>query len=71
VVSSVAEAEFGAVFVNAKEGTVTCTTLSEMGHKKTPQNSKLTTPQHMTSSITQTKALQSNGHEILLGKRQG
>jgi hypothetical protein len=32
VVSSVAEAEFGALFVNAKEGTVTRTTLSEMGH---------------------------------------
>jgi hypothetical protein len=34
VVSSVAEAEFGAVFVNAKEGTVTRATLSEMGHKQ-------------------------------------
>jgi hypothetical protein len=34
VVSSVAEAEFGAVFVNAKEGTVTWTILSEMGHTK-------------------------------------
>jgi hypothetical protein len=34
VVSSVAEAEFGALFVNAKEGTVTRTTLSEMGHKQ-------------------------------------
>jgi hypothetical protein len=34
VVSSVAEAEFGAVFVNAKEGTVTRTTLSEMGPKQ-------------------------------------
>jgi hypothetical protein len=32
VVSSVAEAEFGALFVNAKEGTVTRTTLSEMGN---------------------------------------
>jgi hypothetical protein len=32
VVSSVAEAEFGALFVNAKEGTVTRTTLTEMGH---------------------------------------
>jgi hypothetical protein len=32
VVSSVAEAEFGALFANAKEGTVTRTTLSEMGH---------------------------------------
>jgi hypothetical protein len=34
VVSSVAEAECGALFVNAKEGTVTRTTLSEMGHKQ-------------------------------------
>jgi hypothetical protein len=34
VVSSVAEADFGALFVNAKEGTVTRTTLSEMGHNQ-------------------------------------
>jgi hypothetical protein len=34
VVSSVAEAEFGALFVNAKEGTGTCTTLAEMGHNQ-------------------------------------
>jgi hypothetical protein len=34
LVSSVAEAEFGAIFVNAKEGTVTRTTLSEMGHNR-------------------------------------
>jgi hypothetical protein len=34
VVSSVAEAEFGALFVNAKEGTVTSTPLSEMGHNQ-------------------------------------
>jgi hypothetical protein len=34
VVSSVAEAEFGVVFVNAKEGTVTRTALAEMGHKQ-------------------------------------
>jgi hypothetical protein len=33
VISSVA-AEFGALFVNAKEGTVTRTTLSEMGHNQ-------------------------------------
>jgi hypothetical protein len=32
VVSSVAEAECGALFVNAKEGTFTRTTLAEMGH---------------------------------------
>jgi hypothetical protein len=34
VVSSVAEAEFGVLFVNAKEGTVTRTTLSELGHNQ-------------------------------------
>jgi hypothetical protein len=34
VVSSVAEAEFGALFVNAKEVTVTRTTLTEMGHNQ-------------------------------------
>jgi hypothetical protein len=34
VVSSMAEAEFGAMFVNAQEVTVTRTTLSEMGHKQ-------------------------------------
>jgi hypothetical protein len=34
VVSSVAEAEFRALFVNAKEGTVTRTTLAEMGHNQ-------------------------------------
>jgi hypothetical protein len=32
VVSYVAEAKLGALFVNAKEGTVTRTTLAEMGH---------------------------------------
>jgi hypothetical protein len=34
VVSSDAEAECGAVFVNAKEGNVAYTTLSAMGHKQ-------------------------------------
>jgi hypothetical protein len=34
VVSSVAEAKFGALFVNAKEATVTRTTLAEMGHNQ-------------------------------------
>jgi hypothetical protein len=34
VLSSVAEAEFGALFVNAKEGTVTHTALAEMGHNQ-------------------------------------
>jgi hypothetical protein len=30
----VAGAEFGALLVNAKEGTITLTTLSEMGHNQ-------------------------------------
>jgi dephospho-CoA kinase len=34
VVSYLAEAKFGAVFVNNKEGTVTRTKLSEMVHKQ-------------------------------------
>jgi hypothetical protein len=34
VVSSVSEAECGDIFVNAKEGNITHTTLSEMGHKQ-------------------------------------
>jgi hypothetical protein len=32
VMSSAAEAEIGAVFINAKEGAVPCTTLEELGH---------------------------------------
>jgi hypothetical protein len=34
VVSSVAEAEFGSLFVNDKEGTFTRTTVTEMGHNQ-------------------------------------
>jgi hypothetical protein len=34
VVSSVTEADFSALFVNAKEGTVTRTTLTELGHNQ-------------------------------------
>jgi hypothetical protein len=33
VMSSAAEAEIGAVFINAKEGAVLRTTLEELGHK--------------------------------------
>jgi hypothetical protein len=36
VMSSAAEAEIGAVFINAKEGAVFRTTLEELGHKKPP-----------------------------------
>jgi hypothetical protein len=36
VMSSAAEAEIGAVFINAKEGPVLCTTLQELGHPQPP-----------------------------------
>jgi hypothetical protein len=36
VMSSAAEAEIGAVFINAKEGAVLRTTLEELGHKQPP-----------------------------------
>jgi hypothetical protein len=36
VLSSAAEAEIGAVFINAKEGAVLRTTLEELGHKQPP-----------------------------------
>jgi hypothetical protein len=36
VMSSTAEAEIGAVFINAKEGAVLRTTLEELGHKHPP-----------------------------------
>jgi hypothetical protein len=44
VVSSVAEAKFGAVFVNAKEGTVTPQPFLKCATNKMPHNSKLATP---------------------------
>jgi hypothetical protein len=49
VVSSVAEAEFGALFVNAKEGTVARTPLSEMGHNQAATD--LTTDNTTTDGI--------------------
>jgi hypothetical protein len=36
VMSSAAEAEIGAVFINAKKGAVLRTTLEELGHKQPP-----------------------------------
>jgi hypothetical protein len=45
VMSSAAEAEIGAVFINTKEGAVLRTTLEELGHKQppTPMETKNTT----------------------------
>jgi hypothetical protein len=57
VVSSVAEAEFGALFVNAKEGTVTGTTLAEMGHNQdaTEIKTKNTTADGIINNTVQQK----------------
>ena len=38
VMSSAAEAELGAMFMNAKEGAATRTTLEELGHNQQPTN---------------------------------
>jgi hypothetical protein len=55
VVSSVTEAEFGALFFNAKEGTVMRTTLSEVGHNQdaTDLTTDNTTADGMALSTTQ------------------
>jgi hypothetical protein len=57
VVSSVAEAEFGALFVNVKEGTVTRTTLSEMVHNQDATDLKTynTTADGIINNIVQQK----------------
>jgi hypothetical protein len=57
VVSSVAEAEFGALFVNAKEGTVTRTTLAEMGQNQdaTELNNGNTTADDIINNTVQQK----------------
>jgi hypothetical protein len=55
VVSSVAEAEFGAIFINAKEGTVTRNILEEMGH---PQEATVLTTDNTTASGISNKTVQ-------------
>jgi hypothetical protein len=56
VVSSVADAEYGALFVNAKTGTVTRETLKEMGH---PQDvTELKTDNTTAGGITNKNVLQ-------------
>jgi hypothetical protein len=72
MVSSIVEAEFGALFVNAKEGTVTRTTLSKMGHNQDATELKTdnTTADGIINNTVQQKRPQSNGYEIILGQRQ-
>jgi hypothetical protein len=54
--SSGAEAEIGAVFINAKEGSVLCTTLEELGHKHPPtpmETDSTTAPGYSNGTIKQ------------------
>jgi hypothetical protein len=53
VMSSAAEAEIGAVFINAKEGAVLCTTLEELGHPHPPHQWKQTIPPPHVTSMAQ------------------
>jgi hypothetical protein len=53
VMSSAAEEEIGAVFLNAKEGTFLRTTLEELGHPQPQHPYKLTTPQPQDTVIGQ------------------
>jgi hypothetical protein len=53
VMSSAAEAEIGAVFINAKEGAVLRTTLEELRHKQPPHQWKLTIPLPQDTAMAQ------------------
>jgi hypothetical protein len=54
VMSSTAEVEIGAVFINAKEGAVLRTTLKELGHPHSPPHHwKQTTPLPQDTAMAQ------------------
>jgi hypothetical protein len=59
VMSLAAEAEIGAVFINAKEGAVLRTTLEELGHKQPPTPMGTDTTGYSNGTIKQkcTKAM--------------
>jgi hypothetical protein len=68
MMSSAAEAEIGAVFLNAKEGAVLRTTLEELGHKQPPipmetDNNNAT---GYTNGTIKQKTYKSHGHALLL-----
>jgi hypothetical protein len=58
--------------VNAKDGTVTRTTLAEMGRNQDATELKTdnTTSDGIINNTVQQKMIQGNGHDILLGQRQ-
>jgi hypothetical protein len=68
VMSSVAEAEIGAVFINDKEGAVLQTPLEELGHPQPPPTPLET--DSTTATCYSTGTIKQNGHTFLLDKRQ-
>jgi hypothetical protein len=73
VMSSAAEAEIGAVFINAKEGAVLRTTLEELGYRHPPPHTIGNRQYHrhrLHQWHNKTKTHKSNGYTFLLDKRQ-
>jgi hypothetical protein len=71
VMSSAADAEIGAVFINAKEGAVLRTTLLELGHKQPPtpmETDNTTATGYSNGKIKKTH--KSHGYALLLDQRQ-
>jgi hypothetical protein len=76
VMSSAAEAEIGAVFINAKEGAVLRTTLEELGHPQPPtpmetDNTTATVYSNGTIKQKRTKAMDMRFHSIKDRVEQG
>jgi hypothetical protein len=73
--SLAAEEEIGAVFLNAKEGTVLRITLEELGHPHPPTplqtDTTTATGYRIQKWDNKTKMHTSHGYALLLGKRQG
>jgi hypothetical protein len=53
IISSAAEAEIGALFLNTKEGTVLRTLLEELGHPQPPKPLQLSAPQPQDTTMGQ------------------
>jgi hypothetical protein len=71
VMSSTAEDETGAVFMNAKEGAVLRTTLEELGHPQPPtpmETDNTNATGYSNGTIKQKRT--NNGYETLLDRRQ-
>jgi hypothetical protein len=74
LMSSAAEEEIGAVFLNSKEGTVLRTTPEEVGHHQplTPlQTNTTTSTGYSNGTTTKTHTGHGYGYALLLGQRQG